>query len=366
MAGLLAKGEFMRNIRRSFPEWLGVVLSAALVVFACGTSAPAQKATLDELVSAVVRIKTHINPDGRTVENLGREREGSGVVIDEKGLVLTIGYLMVEAHAAEVITNDGRAIPANIVGYDQETGFGLLQAIAPLKVKPLPLGKSADVKEREPVVVASFGGLDKAGRTRGFQLWVALPPELELGPTISIYQAPEDVPEDGPARVLLGSYRSTSSAIESPSPINYLAVRLKAGEHWRYAPPAGHTVLWVAIASGVLSAPDVLRHGDLAAFEPSSEAVEFKALSDTEFVLGSAAPHEHDLVLGYYSVHTSPDALRDGDQVTFATPPKLGAHIRFAGDVRHDAGPGLSAEVVGDQAHRECQGVRGGGDINAP
>jgi redox-sensitive bicupin YhaK (pirin superfamily) len=157
------------------------------------------------------------------------------------------------------------------------------------------------------------GGLDKGGRTRGFQLWVALPPELELGPTISIYQSPEDVPEDGPARVLLGSYRSTSSAIESPSPINYLAVRLKAGEHWRYAPPAGHTVLWVAIGSGVLSAPDVLRHGDLAAFEPSSEAVEFKALSDTEFVLGSAAPHEHDLVPGYYSVHTSPDALRDGE-----------------------------------------------------
>jgi redox-sensitive bicupin YhaK (pirin superfamily) len=157
------------------------------------------------------------------------------------------------------------------------------------------------------------GGLDKAGRTRGFQLWIALPPELELGPTVSICQAPEDVQEDGPARVLLGSYGSASSAIESPSPINYLAVRLKAGERWRYKPPAGHTVLWVAIASGVLSAPDELRHGDLAAFEPSSEAVEFEALIDTEFVLGSAAPHEHDLVLGYYSVHTSPDALRDGE-----------------------------------------------------
>jgi redox-sensitive bicupin YhaK (pirin superfamily) len=157
------------------------------------------------------------------------------------------------------------------------------------------------------------GGLDKAGRTRGFQLWIALPPELELGPTISIYQAPEDVPEDGAARVLLGRYRSTSSAIASPSPINYLAVRLKAGEHWCYEPPVGHTVLWVAVASGVLSAPDVLSHGDLAAFEPSSEAVEFRALSDTEFVLGSAAPHEHDLVPGYYSVHTSPEALRDGE-----------------------------------------------------
>jgi redox-sensitive bicupin YhaK (pirin superfamily) len=157
------------------------------------------------------------------------------------------------------------------------------------------------------------GGLDKAGRTRGFQLWIALPPELELGPTISIYQGPEDVPQDGPARVLLGSYGSASSTIASPSPINYLAVRLRAGERWTYEPPTDHTVLWAALALGVLSAPDDLRHGELAAFEPSSEAVEFEALTDTEFVLGSAAPHEHDLVLGYYSVHTSPDALRDGE-----------------------------------------------------
>jgi redox-sensitive bicupin YhaK (pirin superfamily) len=157
------------------------------------------------------------------------------------------------------------------------------------------------------------GGLDKAGRTRGFQLWIALPPKLELGPVISIYQAPEDVPQAGPARVLLGSYGSASSTIVSPSPINYLAVRLKTGEYWRYEPPDGHTVLWVAIASGAVAAPDELRHGELVAFEPSREAVEFEALTDTEFVLGSAAPHEHDLVLGYYSVHTSPEALRDGE-----------------------------------------------------
>ena len=157
------------------------------------------------------------------------------------------------------------------------------------------------------------GGIDKAGRTRGFQLWIALPPELELGPTISIYQPPEKVAKDGPARVLLGSYGSASSAIASPSPINYLAVSLEAGERWRYEPPNGHTVLWAALASGALSVPDELRHGDLAAFEASSKAVEFEALTDTEFVIGSAAPHRHNLVLGYYSVHTSPDALRDGE-----------------------------------------------------
>jgi len=155
------------------------------------------------------------------------------------------------------------------------------------------------------------GGLDKAGRTRGFQLWIALPPELELGPATSVYLAPEDVPEEGPARVLLGSYGSASSRIASPAPINYLAVRLRAGESWRYEPPTRHTVLWTAIASGTVSVSGELRQGDLAAFEPSSNAVEFEARTDTEFVLGSAVPHKHDLVLGSHSVHTTPAALRD-------------------------------------------------------
>jgi redox-sensitive bicupin YhaK (pirin superfamily) len=157
------------------------------------------------------------------------------------------------------------------------------------------------------------GGAGEPGRTRGFQLWIALPPNLELGPSVSLYQSPQDIQQEGPARVLLGSYGSATSAIEAPSAINYLAVRLKAGERWRYEPPAGHTVLWVAVGEGVVSAPDELHPGDLATFEPSNDATEFTAQSDAEFVLGSAVPHEHDLVLGSYSVHTSPDALRDGE-----------------------------------------------------
>src|SRR5260370_1262782 len=112
------------------------------------------------------------------------------------------------------------------------------------------------------------GGLDKAGRTRGLQLWIALPPELELGPAVSIYQAHEDVPQDGPARVLLGSYGSASSAILSPSPINYLAVRLKAGERWRSDPPTCHAVLCPAVASAPVSRPADLRHGGLPPFSP--------------------------------------------------------------------------------------------------
>jgi len=140
---------------------ISLSLAAAL---ALSTAAEAQTPPLEELITAVVHIKTFINPDGRTLQNLGREREGSGIVIDGNGLVLTIGYLMVEAHAAQVTTNDGRTLPANVVGYDHETGFGLLQAIAPLKVKPLAMGKSSDVKERDAVVVASHGGPDRAGR----------------------------------------------------------------------------------------------------------------------------------------------------------------------------------------------------------
>lgn len=118
------------------------------------------KPITEDLLSSVVRIKTYINPDGRTVENLGAERDGSGIVIDDSGLILTIGYLMVEAHAAEAITNDGRRIPATVVGYDNDTGFGLLKAVAPLKVHSMPFGKSGDLKVGEPVLAASFGGRD--------------------------------------------------------------------------------------------------------------------------------------------------------------------------------------------------------------
>jgi redox-sensitive bicupin YhaK (pirin superfamily) len=157
------------------------------------------------------------------------------------------------------------------------------------------------------------GGVGESGRTRGFQLWTALPPELELGPSESVYLAPEAIPQNGPARVLLGSYGTASSAIEATSPMNYLAVRLNAGERWRYQPPAGHTVLWTAVGRGSILVPDELQQGELVAFRPSSTAIEFEAQSDAEFVLGSAVPHDYDLVLGSHSVHTSTEALRQAE-----------------------------------------------------
>jgi serine protease Do len=134
-----------------------LLLGTTLIV-ASTAAAPAQSPSLEQLLSGVVHIKTFITPDGRTTENLGREREGTGIVIDNNGLILTIGYLMVEAIAAEVATNDGHTVAANVVGYDNETGFGLLQTITPLKVRALQMGKAADVKQGDPVVVASYGG----------------------------------------------------------------------------------------------------------------------------------------------------------------------------------------------------------------
>jgi redox-sensitive bicupin YhaK (pirin superfamily) len=158
------------------------------------------------------------------------------------------------------------------------------------------------------------GGAGEGGRTRGFQLWIALPPDQELGPVESVYQAPADVARDGPARVLLGAYGAAASPLKPPSPMNYLAVRLKAGESWRYQPPAGHTVAWLAVATGGLAAPERVEAGELVAFAPSSAAIDVRADEDTEFVLGSAAGHPHELVLGYHSVHTSRASLEAAER----------------------------------------------------
>jgi redox-sensitive bicupin YhaK (pirin superfamily) len=156
------------------------------------------------------------------------------------------------------------------------------------------------------------GGAGDSGRTRGFQLWLALQPDQELGPSESIYQKPQDVHAKGPAAVLLGTLGEVSSPLTSS--INYLAVRLKAGDAWHYQPPADHTISWIALASGRLAVPEPAEPGELVAFETSNQAIDFRAEADTEFVLGSAARHPYELALGYYSVHTSPGSLQAGEQ----------------------------------------------------
>lgn len=169
-------------------------------------------------------------------------------------------------------------------------------------------------------------------RVQGFQLWVALPASEENAPAQSIYLAPSQVPREGPARVLLGRHGAAQSPIPAPAPINYLAVQLKDGEHWRYTPPAGHTVGWIAVDAGRLDAGDgePVTAGELAVFEESGAAIDFVAQGDTSFVLGSAAKHPHELVMGHYSVHTSKAALEQGE----AEIRRIGARLREEGRLR--------------------------------
>lgn len=168
-------------------------------------------------------------------------------------------------------------------------------------------------------------------RVRGFQLWVALPASEENAPAQSLYLAPSQVPQEGPARVLLGRHGTATSAIAAPASMNYLAVRLKDGEHWRYLPPAGHTVGWVAVNAGRLDAGDStggpIGTGELAVFEESGGGIDVVAQGDTAFVLGSAVKHPHELVMGHYSVHTSKAALAQGE----AEIRRIGARLREEG-----------------------------------
>ena len=141
-------------------NWPEILLGAILLLTAGALPAPAQTPPIDELLSGIVRIKTFIAPEGRTVENLGHERTGSGIFIDDSGLILTIGYLMVEAQSVEVTTHDGKTAPATVLGYDNDTGFGLLKASKPAGARSFVLGKSSQLAERDPVLAASFGGMD--------------------------------------------------------------------------------------------------------------------------------------------------------------------------------------------------------------
>lgn len=151
-------------------------------------------------------------------------------------------------------------------------------------------------------------------QVRGFQLWLALPPEDENAVAHSQYLAPGDVPRIGPARVLIGSYGGAISTIQMRVPVNYLHVVLEDGEHWRYQPPSGHSVAWLAVASGILHSAGAALGLEVAVFEESEQAIDFVASGRTEFVLGSAVRHPHPLVSGTYSVHTTPTALAQGER----------------------------------------------------
>jgi serine protease Do len=157
---------------------LAVLLTAAFMLFhpapgraaadldagppeaAAGTDAATESVDGNRLFAAVVKVQTRAVPNARTTASLGEARDGTGIVIGDGGLILTIGYLIVEADDVKVVDHRGRTLPAKIVGYDHATGLGLIRATVPLDAKPVPFGDSAHLAERAPVMIVNSAGAD--------------------------------------------------------------------------------------------------------------------------------------------------------------------------------------------------------------
>ena len=142
--------------------WPSTVLLGTTILLAAPLDA-AERAASD-LLSAVVGVRAEIPASARTAGTLGRERLGSGVVIDANGLIVTIGYLVLEACKVEVATRRGQRVEAKVLAYDHRTGFGLLRARGKLEVTPMRLGDATTLAVDDRVLVSSFGG---ASATRG-------------------------------------------------------------------------------------------------------------------------------------------------------------------------------------------------------
>lgn len=140
-------------IKGCLPGLLLIVLFAfsLLIPF----SAQAQQANQ---LTAIVQVDSIIPHNARTAAGLGTSRTGSGVVIDDEGLVLTIGYIILEAIEVSVRGPLGNKVPADVIAYDHETGFGLLRTQTPIDVQPLPFGESGDIAVMEPLLAASHVG----------------------------------------------------------------------------------------------------------------------------------------------------------------------------------------------------------------
>ena len=124
-----------------------------------GARSTSETLDAEALFGAIVRVNVQAIPDARSSATLGSEREGSGIVIGNDGLILTIGYLIVEADQVTIADSKGRTLSARVIGYDHATGFGLLKTITPLDAKPVVLGDSAKVAERDPVMIAAEDGV---------------------------------------------------------------------------------------------------------------------------------------------------------------------------------------------------------------
>jgi S1-C subfamily serine protease len=135
----------------------GALFATLLAILTSPINA-ADSDSVDELLTAVVGIHATIPARARTAGTLGTERVGSGVLIDSSGLIVTIGYLILEAERVEIMLPGGELVPVEVVAYDYETGFGLLRATTDMKIRPMELGSSTGLTLGEKMLIASYGG----------------------------------------------------------------------------------------------------------------------------------------------------------------------------------------------------------------
>jgi len=114
----------------------------------------------ERFFQSIVKVRARAVPNARSSATLGEEREGTGVVIGEDGLIVTVGYLIVEADEVSLVDQKGRVLPARVVAYDHPTGLGVVRAIVPLAARPLPLGESGKLADFEPVMIVNHAGAD--------------------------------------------------------------------------------------------------------------------------------------------------------------------------------------------------------------
>lgn len=141
----------------SLPKRGFVIALAFSAILALAMPVQAVDLQTDRL-AAVVQINAVVPHDARTAEGLGVKRTGTGVVIDDEGLVLTVGYVILEAIEVSVRGPGGNAMPARVVAYDHESGFGLIRTNTPIDVQPLTLGSAGDMSVMDPLLVASRVG----------------------------------------------------------------------------------------------------------------------------------------------------------------------------------------------------------------
>ena len=139
--------------------WAGAAVAQEAPAAPPAASVP-QAASLDAL--SIVKLRSKSVANARSAGTLGAQREGTGVVIDSNGLVMTIGYLITEAETVDLSTADGKVFPATVIGSDNVTGLGLVRALTPLPIRPVEMGQSAEAAERDVVLVVGFDGVAPA------------------------------------------------------------------------------------------------------------------------------------------------------------------------------------------------------------